>query len=498
LFKPVPQPGFYLSNHSEHDHYVRESHPLVICDAAMSRDEAYDPSEVKNRTSLFHTLIHPVKLRRKPMHKSIHAIKVYSRFAGGYAGLRTVLRTGCRALPIVVLLSACALAQTVTTIHDFGSGHDGQGPQSGVIFDRNGNIFGTAALGGQSGGGAVYSLSLSDSGEWSETVLHQFAGRPDGDTPDSLLTMTADGRLFGTTQLGGAKNLGSVFTLAPPPVSGGAWREQVLYSFGTTPNDGTGPNMGLTKVKSALFGVTVDGGANRRGTIFQLRPSSDSSGQWTETILYSFAASPDGGFPSSDLVMDSKGNFYGTTLLGGAKNVGAVYRLSPPATQGAPWTETVIYSFSGPDGSSPFGHLVFDKAGVLYGTTSGGGTRQEGTVYTLTPQAGDTWVQETLYNFSGGRDGGNPEAGITIGQSGSLFGTASTGGSGGPDFGGVIFRLDPPANDGDPWTETVLKSFGGPDGFRSLCRLVPRNGKMYGTTSLGGLHGSGTVFEMTP
>ena len=253
--------------------------------------------------------------------------------------------------------------------------------------------------------------------------------------------------------------------------------------------------MGLLATSGALLGVTVDGGANRRGTIFQLKPSADGSAPWSETILYSFAASPDGSFPSSDLIMDRSGNLYGVTLLGGAKNLGAVYRLSPPALQGGPWTETVLFSFSGPDGSSPFGRLLLDKNGSLYGTTSGGGASQTGTVFMLTPQSGDVWVEQVLYSFSGGADGGSPEAGVIMDQNGRLFGTASTGGTGRLS-GGTVFRLDPPTNVGAAWTETVLYSFGGSDGFRPLSRLVPRNGALYGTTSAGGLNGTGTVFQL--
>jgi uncharacterized repeat protein (TIGR03803 family) len=397
----------------------------------------------------------------------------------------------------IILTAVYATAQTVTTIHDFGSGPDGDNPQSGVIFDSKGNLFGTAALGGAKGGGAAYELMPPAPGQsqWTETILHQFAGQPDGDTPDSVLTMTAKGRLFGTTQLGGSKNLGSVFALVPPRVSGDPWRERVLYSFGSVPNDGSGPNMGLLARSGALLGVTVDGGANGRGTVFQLTPSSDLSAPWTENILYSFAAAPDGAFPSSDLVMDRSGNLYGTTLLGGANNLGAVYRLSPPTFQGGPWTETVLFSFSGPDGSSPFGRLLLDRKGALYGTTSGGGASQAGTVFLLTPQSGDVWSEQVLYSFSGGADGGSPEAGVIMDQKGRLFGTASTGGTGRLS-GGVVFRLDAPIQVGGAWTETVLYSFGGPDGFRPLSRLVSRNGALYGTTSAGGLNGTGTVFQL--
>src|ERR1051326_8698623 len=301
------------------------------------------------------------------MHTSRRVPELRSPFAAS-PSVRALLGASCRALPLFMLLSVCVLAQTVTTIHDFGSANDGQNPQSGVVFDRNGNIIGTAALGGSNSSGAAYMLT-PNGGQWTETILHQFTGRPDGDTPDSLLTMTPDGRLFGTTQLGGSKNLGSIFVLIPPAVTGDPWRERVLYSFGSVANDGTGPNMSLIKVNSSLFGVTVDGGANRRGTIFQLTPPAGSSRSWIETILYSFASKPDGGFPSSDLVMDKNGNFYGSTLAGGTNDVGTVYRLSPPSASGGAWVETVIHSFTGADGSSPFGHNVVDKTGALLGTT---------------------------------------------------------------------------------------------------------------------------------
>jgi uncharacterized repeat protein (TIGR03803 family) len=197
------------------------------------------------------------------------------------------------------------------------------------------------------------------------------------------------------------------------------------------------------------------------------------------------------------LITDSSGNLYGVTLLGGAHNLGAVYRLSPPTLQGGAWTEKVLFSFSGPDGSSPFGRLLLDKSGTLYGTTSGGGPSQAGTVFMLTPQPGDVWTEQVLYSFSGGSDGGSPEAGVIMDQKGSLFGTASNGGTGRLS-GGVVFRLDPPMMAGSAWTETVLYSFGGSDGFRPLSRLVPRNGALYGTTSAGGLNGTGTVFQLIP
>ncbi|MBA3916396.1 MAG: hypothetical protein H0X25_21640 [Acidobacteriales bacterium] len=164
---------------------------------------------------------------------------------------------------MILILGTCAAAQTLATIHDFGAGRDGENPQSGVIFDRKGNLYGSAALGGATGNGSIYSLTppAGGQGPWTESILHQFTGKPDGQTPDSVLTMTQTGNLFGTTQLGGAKNLGSVFAVIPPAAPGGSWSERVLYSFGTVPKDGSGPNMGLLAVTGGLIGVTVDAAA---------------------------------------------------------------------------------------------------------------------------------------------------------------------------------------------------------------------------------------------
>ena len=403
-------------------------------------------------------------------------------------------------LSLILLVGFGATAQTVTTIHDFGERGDGENPQAGVVFDQAGNLYGTAALGAVDGNGVVYSLTPPDDGTvpWTESVLHKFQGQPDGAVPVCSLVFLS-GDLFGTTEEGGTHNMGTVFQVRPPSELGGNAKGRVLYSFGSVAGDGMVPNAGLLPAHPGFYGVTRDGGANGRGTVFQVTPPGGGGGNWNETILYNFTSSGDGSFPSSDLIMDEQGNLYGATLVGGANDLGAIYQLSPPASEGGAWTETVIFSFSGIDGTLPFGRLQFDEAGALYGTTTSGGSGQAGTVFKLTPQSqpGLPWTQSVLYNFSGGRDGGSPFAGVIFGNKGRLFGTASTGGNGRPDPGGVIFRLDPPENEGDPWTERVLHAFGGPDGFRSLSRLVRRGGAMYGTTSAGGLNGTGTVFALT-
>jgi uncharacterized repeat protein (TIGR03803 family) len=188
-------------------------------------------------------------------------------------------------------------------------------------------------------------------------------------------------------------------------------------------------------------------------------------------------------------------------LLGGANDLGAVYEVSPPTVRGSPWTETVIFSFSGADGTLPSGRLLLDASGTLYGTTDGGGTGDAGTVFQLaTPVApGEPWTETVLYSFSGGVDGSNPAAGVRMDQKGRLFGTTQHGGNGRPEVsGGVVFALSPPAVPGTEWTQTVLHSFGGPDGFLPTSLLTLRGGKLYGTTSEGGLFGTGTVFVLEP
>jgi uncharacterized repeat protein (TIGR03803 family) len=409
---------------------------------------------------------------------------------------RQIIRVSLFAL--VLMAGAPAFAGTLTTIHDFGTGPDGENPQAGVIFDQAGNIYGTAALGGAGGDGMVYTLIPEGGDIWTESLVHMFDDSPDGAVPVSAPVISSSGTLVGTTLEGGAHDMGAVFEARPPQDEGDPWTQRILYSFGAFAGDGFHPNAGLLPARPGFYGVARDGGATGRGMVFQLTPPpGGGGGEWIETVLYNFTGSNDAAFPSSELTRDQGGNLYGTALLGGSANFGAVYQLSP---QGSTWIETVIFSFHGDDGSSPFGRLLLDETGALYGTTTGGGSGQAGTVFKLTPpsQPGGAWSQSVLYNFSGSRDGGSPFAGVTFDSKGRLWGTASTGGNGRPNPGGVVFRLDPPVNQGDPWTEKVLYAFGGPDGFRPLCRLVQRGSAMYGTTSAGGLNGTGTAFVLKP
>jgi uncharacterized repeat protein (TIGR03803 family) len=196
------------------------------------------------------------------------------------------------------------------------------------------------------------------------------------------------------------------------------------------------------------------------------------------------------------LVLGSGGVLYGTTIEGGTSYVGTVFSLKPPVRSGAAWTETVLYNFTGgSDGEDPIG-LAIGSGGVLYGTTGGGGTSGNGTVYSLTPPVspGGHWTPATLYSFPGGSGGGNPAASLLVAKNGVLFGT-TTGGSSG--F-GTVFALKPPISPGGSWTEVVLHSFSGSDGASPAQRLIFGGGVFYGTTQDGGTAGFGTVFSLTP
>ena len=214
----------------------------------------------------------------------------------------------------------------------------------------------------------------------------------------------------------------------------------------------------------------------------------------TETVLYGFAGSPDGGGPGAALIRDKEGNLYGTTLAGGVYNAcyggssgcGTVFKLTPSGT------ETILWSFgNGKDGSSPSGSFIFDK-GNLYSTTRYGGAYNGGTVFKLTPSGTET----ILWSFGNGADGYNPYAGLVVDKLGNLYGTTSAGGATSCYNGcGTVFRLTPSG------TETVLYSFGSQsgDGYFPLAGLtMDAKGNLYGTTLAGGAYNQGTVFKLTP
>jgi uncharacterized repeat protein (TIGR03803 family) len=227
----------------------------------------------------------------------------------------------------------------------------------------------------------------------------------------------------------------------------------------------------------------------------------------TERIVYAFTGpnNGDGSGPNGGLVADSVGNLYLSTSFGGTTDAGTVVELSPSGRG----SETVLYSFTGSagdgDGAYPFGNLVIDAAGNLYGTTFYGGAQTPcisgtvgcGTVFKLAPPSvpGGPWTESVIYAFQGGNDGNGPAAGLVFDHAGNLYGT--TYGDGGVVSDGTVYRLTPQPN--GSWSETVLFRFNESDGGQPECNLIfDSAGNLYGTTSAGGSGGQGTVFELSP
>jgi uncharacterized repeat protein (TIGR03803 family) len=396
-------------------------------------------------------------------------------------------------------------------LYSFNGGNDGAFPLSTLVVDQAGNLYGTTGGGGVNpclvACGTVFKLSIpsSPNGTWKETVLYRFTGGTDGGDPMAGLVFDAVGNFYGTAYLGGTPacpgggdGCGVVFELSPPAAPGGAWTETVLHSF--LGSEGGYPEAGLVFDQMGnLYGTTLGGGSGSGctvstltgcGVVFELIAPATQGAAWTYSVLHNFTEDgTDGLLPTSNLVFDQAGNLYGTTTEGGAGvSNGTVFELESPA-----WTETILYSFApGANGSSgPHAGVIFDQAGNLYGTTQGGGTRGEGTVFELTPKEG-VWTESVLFN--GGGHVANFAQDLIFDTSGNLYGAGEGGG-------GALFRLQ---NQRGDWIETeidLIRGDGGPVApsglvFGKFCAL-------FGTSYQGGVsqncrNGCGTVFGVIP
>jgi len=304
--------------------------------------------------------------------------------------------------------------KTLYSFTDFGS------PVAGLIQDAAGNLYGTTANGGAYNSGSVFKLDRTGTLK----VLYSFAGGDDGGYPQSSLVLDSAGNLYGTTPYEGSGSCaggigcGVVFRV---DVTGA---ETVLHTF--TGTDGIYPFAGLIRDSEGnLYGTTQYGGASGGGTVYKL----DKDGK--ETVLYNFLSGSDGGQPLAGLVRDNDGNLYGTTSTGGAPscNCGTVFKLD------AGGNETVLLGFTGAEGESPEANLILDNKGNLYGTAYGGGAYGFGTVFRL-----DKRGREIVYSFTGGAGGIGPHSALVRDQSGNVYGTTQLGGVYGH---GIIFVVTP-------------------------------------------------------
>jgi uncharacterized repeat protein (TIGR03803 family) len=411
------------------------------------------------------------------------------------------LSTGLRSILTIFMVAvfvSTSYAATETVLHNFNDdGKDGFTPFGALVFDKAGNLYGTTIWGGVYDSGTVFELTPKG-GVWTETVLHSFdPNGKDGTFPWATLVFDAAGNLYGTTQTGGVYEYGTVFELTPE--KNGVWKEKVLHSFNAgNGKDGAGPLAGVIFDGSGnLYGTTELGGAYLYGTVFELLPKT--GGGWTEKVLHSFNPNTkDGVAPNASLILDTTGNLYSTTIEGGKYGLGTVFELSPKT--GGGWKEKVLHSFNSnnKDGYFPFGALTLDGAGNLYGAASVGGAKYGGIAFELTPKTGGGWTEKILYDF-GAPGATDPFGQLIFDGTGNLYGTTGTNG---PNDSGSVFKLTP--RQSGKWAQTVLHNFDGTDGDNAHAGVIfDTSGNLYGTTENGGnstscTSGCGTVFMIKP
>ncbi len=459
----------------------------------------------------------------------------------------------------IATLASPAGAASLNTLHSFtecagGSCRDGSAPVGNLVMDSAGNFYGATAQGGKKGLGTIFELSPDGNGGWRHSTLYSFCSEADcadGKFPISTLIIDKDGSLYGVTSGGGEEEGGGVgFKLER---NAGGWELIVIHNFcgadAPNPEDdcmgGASPQGGFTYSgaatglpydgESALYGASMEGGEGEAGIIYELKPRKDAAPakdkeEWRVKELYVFCAPAgvaahsragkgqrapegdgncdDGKMPSGNLLVDARGNLFGTTYRGGedanyADGGGVVFELTRDhATR--TWTETVLYKFCSVancrDGRSPYGGLTIDATGNLFGATEFGGRNCNagqlncGVVFMISPN-GEHSVSRVLHTFCSAdkcADGGTPEGALALDASGNLFGATLNGGR---NKGGVVYELEP---DGKLH---VLHSFCGtkscsggryPNGV-----VMDGNGHLFGVTGSGGKKNGGAVFELT-
>jgi uncharacterized repeat protein (TIGR03803 family) len=452
----------------------------------------------------------------------LHSFQGGSDGAGPYAGVisdaggnlyGTTFSGGSSNAGTVYKLTA---AGEETILHSFTGKADGGNPYAGVISDAAGNLYGTTYGGGTLGWGVVYRISPAGQ----ELVLHAFVRSDRATNPYAGVISDSEGNLYGAAALTGgviykldaARNYSVLYAfvdgVAPQRPEGGLVRDSAGNLYGTAQYSAAGspgavyelsasgtfsvlyvlpgasgdeepplgPNPGLVlDSEGNLYGATANGGVG--GMVYKLSASGE------ETMLYNFSGAPGGTNPSSGPTRASAGDLYGTTYLGGAANVGAVYKLN------AAGQETPLYSFTGgADGAYPASNVVLDAEGNVYGTTTRGGSASGdagyGVVFKITVAGQET----VLHTFTNGSDGGYP-GGVVLDSKGNLYGVASSGSAGGA---GLVFTLNPQGQ------ETVIYVFtGGADGGSPVAVILGPEGNLYGTTYKGGTRGFGTIFKLT-
>ena len=389
-------------------------------------------------------------------------------------GTRTIV-----ALSVLLLTIPVSFAATQKVLYTFTGGADGGQPYAGVVFDSAGNLYGVTQFGGLYGQGTVFQLTPSPDGTWTETVLYNFTGGADGAMPVGGLGIDGSGNLYGSAINGGdpSAQCGTLFRLSP---SESGWTFSVTHTYLGAPQDGCAPASNDTTVAGGEnnqgagwgdhglysfggsggsqpwgdtnwdYGTAFSGGAHGLGTLYYLKfycPDSSPEQKCRKSVvpIHAFAGGKNGAHPLGNLLAFKYGTLiYGTATVGGVANHGIVYQMSQKPTGG--WKFSAMYRFSGHDGDSPSAGVIADASGNFYGTTTWGGSDPgyDGTVFKLTPGVNKhgkpIWNLTTLYNFTGGADGGEIYSGVIFDDAGNLYGTTVSGGAYNQ---GVVYEIIP-------------------------------------------------------
>jgi len=365
----------------------------------------------------------------------------------------------------------------LTTLYSvIGEGPVGLAASHGALYVAS-DAFGT-------GPGQIFELSPTSppGGPWTETVLHSFGGPGDGSEPE-LAPVDVAGTVYGTTSVGGAYS-GIFYQLQPPTLPGNSWVETVLYDFGVPGTNIGYPVSGLVEGPGGSFYVLTS-----TPNLCQLLPPTSPGGVWTATVLYSFPFDAPSGPPNS-IVAGPDGVLYGTTS--GGHEWGDVFQLTPPASPGGAWTETLLHLFAAEDAVGDPIALTVAADGTIYGTAYGFNrpfADGASAIFQLTPPVapGGQWTYANLTTPTRAEHYNTPVALVN----GNLYGGITTG------TGGSIFELQPPSAPGGNWTMTTLYTF--TDGQTPSGNLVAGpHGAIYGTSAAApGQPAGGTVFAIT-
>jgi uncharacterized repeat protein (TIGR03803 family) len=401
----------------------------------------------------------------------------------------------------IASIAICAqAADKYTVIRDFNPSSGGTIPYGALVMDTNGNLYGANSSGGSNGWGTIFELTPKAPAGWKYTQLYDCGVRLDCAVPMGSLVMDHAGNLYGVTIFG------NVFEVSPN--GAGDWTGSVIRMFGGG-FDGSQPSPLVLDSTGNLYGTNATGGSNSLGYIFEL---SHSGGSWSLTHLHDFGG--DDGAETTNtagnivagVILDASRNLYGTTGAGGTSKkcsggCGVIFKLKNAS---GIWTETVLHSFSGGDGSVPNASLLMDQSGNLFGTTTSGGAHGLGVVFKASQASGGAWQTSVLHHFTGVHlDGAYPNAALIMDSAGNLYGATFAGGGDLEgcqvlnDFGcGTVFEVSP---NGAQWKTSVLHAFSGrKDGGFPGGVLLGSDGTLYGAAQSGGSLFEGVVFKLSP